>query len=194
MGKRKHRASILQPALAHKHSLRSPCFLEVFSGSGNLSKAVARITGWPSLMWDIVHGSEYDLRSFRNRRQIKSWLHSGVVRCLHLGTPCNSFSRARDRRPGPPPLRSDSKPLGLDGLRPGDFIKVQEGNLWMRFSVQLFILCMHLRIPVCLENPATSRLWLCPAVQALMRRRGVYFVDVDFCAFHTRWRKRTQFL
>lgn len=192
--KRKHRASILQPALAHKHSLSSPCFLEVFSGSGNLSKAVARITGWPSLMWDIVHGSEYDLKFFRNGRQIKSWLRSGVVRCLHLGTPYNSFSRARDRRPGPPPLRSNSKPLGLDGLRPGDFIKVQEGNLWMRFSVQFFILCMHLRIPVCLENPATSRLWLCPAVQALMRRRGVYFVDVDFCAFHTRWRKRTRFL
>ena len=30
-------------------------------------------------------------------------------------------------------------------------------------------------------------------MQALFRRKGVHFIDVDFCAFNTRWRKRTRF-
>ena len=153
------------------------------------------IKHWPfTWMVDIVFGASYDLRSKRNQRKILGWIRSGLVKAVHLGTPCNSFSRARDRRPGPPPLRSDQQPLGLNNLREADRIKVIEGNLFMRFSCQVCRLCITLNIPFTLENPSTSRLWLCPPVEALMRRKGVSWADVDFCAFKKRWRKRTRFL
>lgn len=194
VGKRKHRRGLLQPAPATAHSLTTPCFLELFSGSGHLSKAVHQVTSWNCITWDILHGSEYDLRSSAKRKRILNWIKSGMVQAVHLGTPCCSFSRARDRRPGPPPLRSDSQPLGFSDLGFADMVKVREGNLWMRFSAQVFNLCMKLHIPVTMENPFRSRIWLCPPIKHLLRRKQCYSVDVDYCAFGTRWRKRTKFL
>jgi hypothetical protein len=64
----------------------------------------------------------------------------------------------------------------------------------MRFSVQVCLLCYLLNIPFALENPATSRIWLCPPVLALLRKKGIRHVDVDFCAFGKPWRKRTRFV
>eukprot|EP00438_Fugacium_kawagutii_P018254 Skav220446 [mRNA] locus=scaffold254:128743:132882:- [translate_table: standard] len=194
MGKRKHRAGFLQPAPATAYSLTTPCFLEIFSGSGHLAKAVQQVTSWDCFTWDILHGSEYDLRSKKKRNRILGWIKSGKIQGVHLGTPCSSFSRARDRRPGPPPLRSDQQPLGFENLGPADMAKVREGNLWMRFSAQVFNLCMKLHIPVTMENPFRSRIWLCPPMKYLLRRKQCFSVDVDYCAFGTRWRKRTKFL
>eukprot|EP00438_Fugacium_kawagutii_P003575 Skav222552 [mRNA] locus=scaffold2837:288793:289230:- [translate_table: standard] len=64
----------------------------------------------------------------------------------------------------------------------------------MRFSAQVIRLCIKLHVPVTMENPFRSRIWLCPPFKALLRRKQVSFVDVDYCAFGTRWRKRTRFL
>eukprot|EP00438_Fugacium_kawagutii_P023337 Skav200217 [mRNA] locus=scaffold3745:15519:20956:- [translate_table: standard] len=194
LGKRKRRAGLLQPAPAQSHSLTTPCFLEIFSGSGHLAKAIHQVTSWDCITWDILHGSEYDLRSLTKRNRILGWIKSGMIRGVHLGTPCASFSRARDRRPGPPPLRSDTQPLGFSDLGYADLVKVREGNLWMRFSSQVFNLCMKLHIPVTMENPFRSRIWLCPPIKYLLRRKQCYNVDVDYCTFGTRWRKRTKFL
>ncbi|CAE7893669.1 hypothetical protein AK812_SmicGene22743 [Symbiodinium microadriaticum] len=47
---------------------------------------------WPTLLWDIDLGAEYDLLLRKNQ-------------CKLVG----------DHRPGPPPLRSDAMPLGLPG-------------------------------------------------------------------------------
>eukprot|EP00438_Fugacium_kawagutii_P032643 Skav206865 [mRNA] locus=scaffold898:55024:69937:- [translate_table: standard] len=194
LGHRPHVRDLCKPAFDFAGSVTTPFFLELFSGSGNLSKAVARVTGWHCGLADYLHGPQHDLRSKSIRSQVLGWIRSGLVKAVHLGTPCNSFSRARDRRPGPPPLRSDEHPLGLSGLREADENKVREGNLFMRFSVQVCMLCILLGIPFTLENPATSRIWICPPMQALLRRRGVSYVDVDFCAFNKPWRKRTRFV
>ena len=115
------------------------------------------------------------------------------MRAGHLGTPCNSFSRARDHPPGPPPLRSNDRPLGLPELRPHDRLKVKIGNALMRFSVRLMNLALLLIIPFTLENPRTSRLWLCPGVRHLLRRKHCSTAVTEFCQFGTAWRKSTQF-
>ena len=36
-------------------------FLEIFSGSGRLGRAVGRVVGIAVLLWDINFGPEYDL-------------------------------------------------------------------------------------------------------------------------------------
>ena len=181
------------PALSSFVKLTACVFLEIFSGCGRLGRSVARHCGWPVLLWDIDYGADYDLTVRANQMRIVHWITSGVVRGGHLGTPCNSFSRARDRPGGPPRLRSDEKPLGLDFLREVDATKVRVGNALMYFTCRILRLALFWRIPFTLENPERSRLWLCPAVRSLLKRRGTSSVVVHFCAFGTSWKKPTRF-
>ena len=110
-------------------------------------------------MWDINLGSEYDLQSSAKRRMIGEWINCGWVIGLHLGTPCDSFTRTHDVPPGPPPLRSHACPLGLPGLRPGDQLKVLTGNLWLRFSAWILQLALQFGLFASMENPQRSRIW-----------------------------------
>lgn len=181
-------------ALSIPGSLQEQVFIEIFSGSGNLGRAIARGYSLPVLLWDITLGEAYDLRSPHNRSKILGWVRCQRVKGGHLGTPCSSFSRARDNPPGPPPLRSNLHVLGLPDLRPADQVKVDEGNLFMKFSVAVLKLGCQLHIPMTMENPRSSRLWLCPQVQQLIRRKFVTQTTVEFCMFGTPWRKSTTFL
>lgn len=182
------------PALKLAKSLPPLFFLEIFSGSGRLGQCVLKDNNVPVLLWDIQYGPEYDLRSLKKRQLIAGWMRAGFICGGHLGTPCNSFTRARDNPPGPPPLRSNSHVLGLPNLAVHDQKKVNDGNLFMRFSVFILRLALVLHIPFSMENPRTSRLWLCPAVQKLMRNKNTYQQIVEFCMFGMRWRKSTMFV
>lgn len=148
----------------------------------------------PVLLWDINYGDEYDLTKPANQHRILNWMKSGMVTAGHLGTPCGSFSRARDRPGGPPQLRSDQQPLGLPNLRPADHAKVMIGNVLMRFTVRVLLLALTLQLAFTLENPARSRLWICPPMLALLRRRQVWQQQVEYCMFDTPWKKPTRFI
>eukprot|EP00438_Fugacium_kawagutii_P021515 Skav212741 [mRNA] locus=scaffold1199:108583:113900:+ [translate_table: standard] len=190
--KRQHRQAAPTPALLKEGLLKVAVFLEIFSGCGRLGSSVSQFCGWPVLLWDISYGEAYDLTKRCNRQKILHWINSGVIRGGHLGTPCNSFSRARDRPGGPPALRSDSCPLGFQSLKPHDLLKVKIGNILMYFTCAVLRLALHWRIPFSLENPQRSRLWICPPVSRLMKRRFSAWVDVHFCFFGTRWKKPTR--
>ena len=188
-----HQRTTCVGALSPQASLKAAVFLEIFCGTGRLGRAIHKDNHWPVLLWDISLGDEYDLRRRHNRWRIAGWLRAGLVRAGHLGTPCHSFSRARDRQPGPPPLRSDSQVMGLPNLSVADKQKVTEGNLFMRFSCYVMTLASVLHIPFTMENPARSRLWLCPAVQRMLRRKAIRLFTCEFCMFGTKWRKSTSF-
>ena len=166
----------------------------LISGCGRLAQSVATICGWTVLVWDISLGAAYDLRAASKRRLIGEWVRCGWVLGFHLGTPSDSFARARDIRPGPPPLRSDEMPLGLPDLRPGDQLKVITGNGWMRFSAWLLNLALRFCVFATLENPERSRLWLCPPITALMRKQSIYKTVTHYCFWGTVYRKATTFL
>ncbi|CAK0826987.1 unnamed protein product [Prorocentrum cordatum] len=167
-------------------------FLEVFSGSGRLGRAVAA-EGLPVLLWDICLGPEYDLLSPQKRGLIRSWVRSGLVIGIHIGTPCNTWSRARDIPPGPMPLRSDAFPLGLPDLSVKDQAKVDAGNVFMIFSAGLMHEAIRANIPASNENPQTSRLWLAPPFVRLLRSSAVTFTITHFCQWGAPWRKATAF-
>ena len=175
-------------------SLNFPVFIEIFSGSVRLGRAVSQSNGWPVLLWDITLGAEYDLLQQHNRWKITGWLRSGLLRGGHLGTPCNTFTRARDRQPGPPPLRSNEYVMGLPGLSGANLVKVSQGNLFVRFSVQILTLAAILKYPFTMENPANSRIWWVPAVVKILRRRCCQLHFCEFCMFGCPWRKPTAFL
>lgn len=193
-GRKAHKNNNAVPALSPSKTLVVSVFLEIFSGSGRLGKKVAQVTGWPTLLWDIELGQQYDLLVFSNRVKIRQWMKAGWIRGFHLGTPCESFTRARDIPPGPPPLRSDQQPLGLSGLKPHDQTKVVVGNIFMRWSAGLLALACMLNIPGTLENPQRSRLWLCPPIQQIVRRRVSQLAVTHYCGWGMPWKKPTAFL
>ena len=193
-GGAKPRSAPAQPALKPQCSLKLPVFLEIFSGSGRLGRAVGRVVGIAVLLWDINFGPEYDLTNPSIQQRVMEWIRTGYVVAGHLGTPCGSFSRARDRPGGPPRLRSDDCLLGLERLKPHDAQKVAVGNILMRFTVRVMLLALRMILPFTLENPARSRLWLCPPIRALLRRKHVRVQQVEYCSFGMPWKKSTLFV
>ena len=183
------RSKRIWPALSIPKLLIVKVFIEIFCGCAKLSRHIARL-GQTCLIWDINLGAEYDLTARKQQLVILGWISAGLVSGVHLGTPCNSFSRARDSGPGPPRLRSDSHPLGLPSLwRLGDIQAVNVGNRLMRFSAQVLRACLNARVPATLENPRLSRLWLCPPIASISRLQVFSFHIVDFCMFGTPWEK-----
>ena len=138
----------------------------------------------------------FDLSKRRLQQQLLTFIKHNNVQFVWLGTPCNSWSRARrnDGR-GPGPLRDDAQFLyGFPSLCPRDFDKVRLGNCLMRFSARVFRLCLDLQIPVILENPHTSRLWLAPPIKHLLQHGKVDACYTDYCQEGTPWRKRTRLM
>ena len=170
--------------------IRVRIFLEIFSGCGRLSAAMAR-RGFQILAWDVKWGPAYDLMMAKNRRLIRGWILSRAILAVHLGTPCKSWSRARDRHGGPPPLRSNDHIWGLPDRRPGDQIAINIGSILARFTVSVLFACRHMHIPGTMENPASSRIWLCPPVKRFLASSGTDFAITDFCQWGTPWLKPT---
>ena len=113
---------------------------------------------------------------------------------VHIGLPCQSWSRARraDGR-GPGPLRDDGQFLmGLPNLSDKDRLKVTQGNRLMYNSVRILRACIQSDVLWSLENPMTSRVWKAKAVKGIAKH-GI-FHRADFCQYGCSWRKATYFL
>ena len=175
-----------------------PFFLELFAGLAGLTEAVY-LAGVPVLPpVDIVPSplvtTPRDLVDYVVWRQILEILALGVVFFLHCGTPCNTFTSARKEDGGPPPLRSESQPLGLDNLSADNANLVFLGNLFLERSVEACFLVFSLGGDFLIENPLLSLLWLTPQLALLVRRTRAFHLDCDQCAFGTPWKKPTKFV
>ena len=175
----------------------SSCGLELFSGSGHFSRAMRRKL---KKVWcfevDSCHGPQFDLTSRSFQQHVFRLLRSGKVAYVWLGTPCSSWSRARrNDGHGPGPLRDDGAYLmGFPNLNAKDTAKVHLGNTLMRFSAKVFRICLSLKIPVALENPHTSRIWLASPIKHLLHHKMTNYGYTDFCQDGKPFRKRTRLL
>lgn len=173
------------------------CVLELFSGSGHFSRALRRCVPASVHVYevDINHGPQFDLTKRSFQRFIFKLIKKGKVVMVWLGTPRNSWSRAR-RGDGtdPPLLRNQQYVWGIPGLSESDAHKVAVGNILLKFSAAVFRLCLRLQIPVVLENPHTSMIWYASPVQHLLTHRSVNYEFTDFCQDGCQYRKRTRFL
>ena len=82
---------------------------------------------------------------------------------MHLGIPCGTASRARERPvapalqamgvPNPPPLRSAQFPLGMPNLSGIHQAKIESANKLYRLAVEILVYCHRRNIVVSVENP-----------------------------------------
>ncbi|CAK0860328.1 unnamed protein product, partial [Prorocentrum cordatum] len=115
------------------HLTDSKVYLEIFSGSGNWSRALRRSMTSRLAPRVFELDVEYeptvgDLSRRRAQCVVRGWLRGGLLQGVWLGMPCSSWSRARNRPNGPPPLRDAAHVLGLPNLSSADSLKVETGN------------------------------------------------------------------
>ena len=192
-------------ALAFAAGTLIPLFLELFCGSKNLTQGMLVHARVPSFGVDILDG--YDLCEQSVQAAVSSAIAAGWIISVWMGLPCNSWSRARrgrswkerskGRRRGgyPAALRDLTHLWGLprDSLSPGDRRTLQMHNTLVTFALEIIDQCTQLQVPVAVENPSGSMLWLLPELQNRIvdSLQHVRSVTTDYCCWGTPWRKRT---
>jgi len=168
-------------------------FLECYAGTGRVSSAI-RSRGWGRVAFESDVSLHFDLLHPDVRSLIRGWVSGGCIAGLFFGTPCGSWSIARHGPFGSHwgPLRSRKHIMGLPGLPPRDNAKIRLGNATMRQTADPIKLADSMGIPVALENPASSRLFVAPAIAALRRRPSHQDILLDMWQFGAPFRKHTR--
>ena len=142
---------------------------------------------------DIIHN--FDLTLERNISLVQGLIFGKKFKYVHIGTPCSSWSRCRDRPNGPPRMRNDQEGIwGLQDLRDCDRVAVARGNRLLRVSVRLAKAAERAGVAGSIENPVGSRIFVTKPVCAFVALRSVRSLTLDYCAFGMAWRKRTRIL
>ena len=133
-------------------------FVEIFSGSGNLTSAVRRAGLQCMPPNDLANGGT-DFESTKEVEELKAALKEksdeGFRLVVHLAPPCSTFSRARDRSEQTK-VRSKNRVAGIlpvsDEIQAANRIALRAWDLavWLADS---------LNAKVSLENPQSSYLW-----------------------------------
>ncbi|CAE7310483.1 unnamed protein product [Symbiodinium sp. KB8] len=201
------------------HGTLTPLMIEICSGSGVLSAAF-RDVGFRTLAIDRP-GNEHrlshsyvplNLADPGNQDLLMQSLEDALfVGHIHLGVPCGTCSRARERalpsqlrarHAAPRPLRDAKHPLGKPALAGADKTRVKTANELYKFALRVVLWAFRHDIPVTIENPARS--WLWPALDCLVKKmRPIFghdlrrawaslkFYDLDACMFGGKRKKRT---
>ena len=143
---------------------------------------------------DIIYNAKCDVLRPLFKKSFKRLLKGHKLLFVHIGMPCNSWTRARrnDGR-GPGPLRNNGEGLfGLLNLSETDLNKVLLGNKLLWVSIWVIKQCQIFGVPWTLENPKTSRAWLTPPLKQLQEHNQLE--EVHFCQYHAPWKKATCFL
>ncbi|CAK0820931.1 unnamed protein product [Prorocentrum cordatum] len=158
-----------------------------------VSRALARL-GVPTLVYEILYGPGADVSQRAVQDHILDFVRSASILFVWIGLPCTTYSRARAGGAGPGPVRSTSRPLGLDGLSAKDVQKIADANALTRFTIRLLKCCRQHNVRAVLENPRTSILWHVPGIRRLQDFFGFFKVEVDYCRYGAKWRKGTTLL
>jgi hypothetical protein len=168
-------------------------YLDLFAGVQGISTHLKNV-GCACLHFEVTLGPEYDLCNSKVRQLIRGWISSSCVAAVWLATPCTSWSRARH---GPAnsswgPIRDNNFIYGLPNVSEKDKQKLRMGNATMRCTAQFIRTCIQNRVPVFLENPAHSMIWMAPEIKKCCTHMSHRSFITDFCQHGARWRKRTR--
>ena len=174
---------------------------EIFSGHANLSRALWNV-GFHVLSFDsaAVDGQRptvrLDLSTEPGQHVFWKLLEAHKPFFFHLGVPCGTASRARERplpahhvlaaKP-PQPLRSPEFPLGLPTLPADskDSWRVRTANVLYRFSYRLLLHCCSSGIACSVENPTNSLFWQVLDSFAAQENRPWPPPQLEYIDFHS---------
>ena len=182
----------------------SSYFIELFSGSGKLSAAM-RKRGFKVFPIDHEFNSHkqevstitLNLQTAKSQQLVEEMILATKPAAIHLGVPCGTCSRARDKPlpahlrksfNDPPPLRDAANLLGFAHLSGTNQNKVQAANELYRWTVRLLLLSFQYNIRISIENPERSWLW---GILTLMVKEYnnpdflAWFSKLDRVTFHT---------
>ena len=156
-------------------SVNSFYFVELFSGSGKLSAAM-RKRGFKIFPVDHEFNSHkpavstisLNLQEAKAQRTVEEMIQQSKPAAVHLGLPCGTCSRAREKPlpehlcksfKDPPPLRDAANLLGFKHLTGTNLAKVEAANELYRWGVKILFICYQSNIRISIENPERSWLW-----------------------------------
>ena len=137
-----------------------------------------------------VELSDHPAEDFCNQELVDlliGWIRSGIVLGVWLATPCTTWSIAHTT----PIVRTMKHLFGVPGLDPKHLRAVQAGNRTMLATVRVIESCIHMKVPVALENPQSSKLFKVPRLQKLFQHVSHHSFVTDQCQYGTPWRKTT---
>ena len=147
-------------------------FLELFAGSARLTATVIK-SGLQAIGVDSLQNKHrkvgpvvtYDLTRKDHRDILFELLETGLIDIVHEAAPCGTGSRAREialstEEHGPPPLRSEQKPYGLDNLTAEEQARVESANVLWDFTAEFLWRADTLGCLVSGENPKRSYKWM----------------------------------
>ena len=181
----------------HRHSdPQRVKVVEWCAGTSRVAGACAAV-GLPSESFEISRDVLEDVLSRHVKSRLRHLIQHRRLRLLWIGIPCGSFSRARRGKKGgggwPPPLRGDSPPdiFGLPHLSEKDQQRVRIGNRLAKEMCVLIKLCIRCKVPVVVENPSLSRLFLFPALRKLISKSSGNIVFHQ-CQYGSNFKKPTR--
>ena len=139
------------------------------------------------MSFDTLRGAQYNLLLPQVKQLVRSWLASGVVLGVWLGTPCTSWSIACR-----PALRDRSNIWGYTEVPAHRLPTLTLGNTTLRFSIVIIKDSLHFEIPCLLENPDSSLMFHAPPLVALLRHPRCTVARLCMCAYGAPWRKATK--
>ena len=169
----------------------TPVFLDMFSGPNcPLSKALLWC-GWSVVSpIDIAIDAELDVTRPAVQNAIIAQLPQVHATCAAMD--CSTKTRAREKRPGPLPLRNDSHPRGLPTLEGADLDRVTTDNLASDFALAIQDWMHSCGRAALRENPLNSLHWQDPVEVSLAESGEWMDLVYDACVFQGARRKGQQ--
>lgn len=176
--------------------------IEVFCGTAGLTACMRKLFPNSFGIDHVVKRPKsqvvcLDLQKPECQQLVTQWATSKECVWVHFRIPCQTSSRARDRRMsnknyGPPPLRSEQFPTGRPPhvLSPNSLARVRAANRLYLFMEKL-ISSLHQTTVWTIENPLRSWLWKTVYFVRLQAKFRIYMWQFDMCRFGGKRLKRT---
>ena len=181
--------------------LRKPHALHLFSGPTDRPdglRAVLHRVGWECTDVDTCIGPGHDLTNDALWEKMEQLIKDGSVDFILMGPPCSTFSRARNRRPGPPVLITSDHPWGLPSLSAANKKVVACANFLSIKCARLAAAATAAGVGWGIENPephaGTVSLFHLPLWIDLALTAGAACHNFDQCMFGATTRKPTRVL
>ena len=134
-----------------------PRALLIFSGRSRPGDLAAYLhdAGWIVVAIDLEADIATDMLAESTWEMVKEDLKLGAFDAVGIATPCGTFSPLRESPPGPRPLRSLERPMGLptEQLTEAERKQLSQSNRLLEISAKAFLLAIDACKGVWWENP-----------------------------------------